>query len=98
MEEGRKADGLNRLMVGPKPRHHHTTEAAMSRGYLVIADTQRGQITRLFDTLDAAKRAGMKIWMGGLAERVVLLKPRGKSIRIAKDDRCTRRPRYTWTR
>jgi len=44
----------------------------MSRGYLVIADTQRGQITRLFDTLDAAKRAGMKIWMGGLAERVVL--------------------------
>jgi hypothetical protein len=29
MEEGRKADGLNRLMAGLKPRHYCTTEAAM---------------------------------------------------------------------
>jgi len=27
MEEGRKADGLNRLTVGLKPRHYCTTEA-----------------------------------------------------------------------
>lgn len=81
---------------------HNAQEADRPAGYVVIGtkligDTER-VIERVFATLGEAKRAGEKLWRGGLADAVRILKPRGKSHRLVKDERCTRRSRVTWTR
>jgi hypothetical protein len=57
-------------------------------------------IHRTFYDLALAKRAGEKLYAGGLADKVVIRRERGKTLRLVRDDRCTRAKRgtMTWTR